>query len=842
MAGDEHTFFSHSIKGKVIIISVLACLTLLLAWGITKLAFKHMLSAVEKISAPNDKLRLVNELTHKVVQLDQAQKAEILNNPASYTSFFSETRKQLLVIDTLQTLYADDDNQARRINSLKKLLIDHDRLFISYLKVREGLVSNKTFSGQVKLLNDLVNKSSQQNDSSVVTTVKRVHTTTVTPYSKSDSINDNRGFFSKLFGKKKHQTTKVSYNMVNVELHTKPDSDAIARQDSILKGMGQTMRKLEKGQLRRSALFVNKEAVLNNVDNKLIRRILVLLKQVEAEALKQTALNNSAAKNVVTTSVTRISYMILAFLFVTILLLYFILRDVGRVNQYRIDIEAARDEAEYHGQAKQRFLSNMSHEIRTPLQSIIGYAELMRQHGYSRKSDIDAIYSSSEHLMQIVNEVLDYNRIISGKFTITNQIFNMAELLDDVLFSLRLQAEKKGIQLIADYNIPDNKYVQGDPFRLKQILYNLLGNAIKFTDTGEVKLSVASTLIGKGERYVFTVSDTGIGLSGKDIKRIFNEFEQAHAKSHQLKGTGLGLTISKALIEAQGGGINVKSTLGKGSDFIFNLSYENAIEPVNEHNKPINEQQNLNYGTVWLIDDDNFILDLCSAIFNAHGIKNRCFSSPQEILNTDFDPDVKCILMDIRMPEMSGMDLCRLLRRQIPAEVMIYALTAQVLPGELESILDKGFNGVLMKPFKEQELLALVSTVVEKVDRAPKVQLDLSMLKKMTFDDQRQLNKILKRFAEDCIDDIAELRLGMDNHDNEKLVLLVHRIAGRTAQIGAADLAAEFRTMEMDFVKNDLVNAEKINAIILLTNKLQALVKQITNIYMDNGAPEIINT
>lgn len=840
MAGDKHTYFAQSIKGKIIIVSVLGCLTLLLAWSITKVAFKHMLNAVEKISAPNDKLRLVNELTHWVVQLDQAHKTEISNNPSNYYSLFNETKKQLLIIDTLQTLYADDDKQVKRINSLKKLLIDHDKLFISYLKVREGLVNNKAFSGQVKLLNDLVDKSATQNDSSVVTTEKKVHTTTVTPL-HWDTTKDNRSFFGRLFGRKRKPAIKPSFNIVHVELATKHDSAAIARQDSILRGMGRTMRRLEKGQLQRSALFVNKEAVLNKVDSKLIKRILVILKQVEAEAVKQTALNNSAAKNVVNTSVNRISYIILAFLFITIGLLYFILRDIGRINRYRIATEAARDEAEYHGQAKQRFLSNMSHEIRTPLQSIIGYAELMRQQDHARKSDIDAIYRSSEHLMHIINEVLDYNRIISGKFNINSTVFNIAELLNDVSSAMRLQAVKKNIQLVADYHIPDNQYLYGDAFRLKQILYNLLGNAIKFTNTGEVKLSIVSIITSSGIRYIFTVSDTGIGLSDKDIDRIFNEFEQVPGNTNKPQGTGLGLPITKALVEAQGGTISVKSKLGHGSSFTFNLSYEQAADPITEGSRLEPKPRQLNYGKVWLIDDDTFITDLCSAVFSLHDIKHRCFTSANEVLNTAFDPGVKCILLDLRMPEMSGIEMCRLLRQRIPDNVLIYAITAQVLPGELESILSKGFSGVLMKPFKERELLALVSPLINDVDQQPEVKLDLTMVRKMTLGDNRQLNKILKRFTEDCIDDIAELRLGMGNYNNDKLMLLMHRIAGRTAQIGAADLAADFRMAEMDFLNKDLSDAAKIETIILLTNRLQALVRQVTSVYLDDDTAEFVN-
>jgi len=840
MADDRHEFFLQSIKGKIIIASVLACLTLLLAWGISKTAFNRMLGAVEKISAPNDKLRLVNELTHKVAQLDQVQKSEMLSNPQNYYNLFRGTKNLLLTVDTLKALFADDDIQLKRLNSLRKLLIEHDRLFINYLKVREGLVNNKTFSSQVKTLNDLVNKSARQNDSTVTTTEKKTLTTTIIPANKTDS--GKHGFFSKLFGKKKQAAQSSPYKVVNVEVNTTQDTLSVGKQDSLLKGMGETMRRLEKNQLKRSALFVDKEAILNKANNKLIHRILSILKQVDAEAVKQIELNNSAAKQVVATSVSLISYIIMAFFLLTISMLYFILRDIRRSNQYRKDLEIARDEAEYHGQAKQRFLSNMSHEIRTPLQSIIGYAELMKQQVHPRKSDIDAIYRSSEHLMQIVNEVLDYNRIISGKFTITTQPFDMAALLDEVVSAMRLPAEKKGINLVADYNIPANSYVDGDAFRLKQILYNLLGNAIKFTDKGEVRLSITVNPRGAASQYIFTVSDTGIGLSQKDITRIFNEFEQAPdtASKNNIKGTGLGLTITKALIEAQSGSINVKSKPGQGSSFAFDINYKIAKEPPAETQNQFAATASAQQGKIWVIDDDNFILDLCSAIFERKGIKHRCFNSPLEVLDTAIDPEVKFIVMDIRMPEMSGTELCRLLRKKVASDVKLFALTAQALPGEREQVINQGFDGMLMKPFKEHDLLALVMSNDADAGNTPEIQLDISKVIKMTFGDKRQLNKILKRFTEDCIDDIAELRLSMENDDNEKLVLLVHRIAGRTAQIGAADIATDFRKAEMDFSNNNLDNAEKVETIIHLTGKLQLLVKQVRAIYLGNGVEEPI--
>ena len=691
--------FIRSNKGKIIITSVLVCLTLLIAWRITRLSFKHILSAVYKISAPNDKLRLVNELSHKVARLDQIRKSEMPGNQRNYDGFFKETKKLILSIDTLQSLFDGNDKQVKRVRSLKTLLLERDILFINYLKVREGLINNKAFSNQVKMINGLVNNSNLQSDSLGTTTEKKTSTITIIPADTTDTTKDSRGFFSKLFGKKKQKIKSAPYTVVNEELKVNHNAHAKAIQDSILNGVGTTIRKLEKNQLRRSSLFVNREASLNTANNKLILRILSILKQVNAEAVTQIGLNNNAAKNVINTSVARLSYVILAFFLLTILLIYFILTDISRSNRYRKEIELARDEAEYHGQARHRFLSNMSHEIRTPLQSIVGYAELMMRQEHPRKSDINAIYQSSEHLMQVVNEVLDYNRIISGKFTFTNHVFSMYKILNEVISVMGFQAVEKSIELVTGYDTVKDSYVEGDPFRLKQILFNLLGNAIKFTDKGGVKLSVSFTKERELLQYTFIVSDTGIGLSDKDITAIFNEFEQVtKTNAGYLPGTGLGLTISKALIEAQGGSIDVKSKLHAGSTFTFHLKFKEATPQGIRAEMPTEKQKNVKFPKVWIIDDDTFILELCSIILENNGVAYRCFNSPVVALDTAFDPAVKQIFLDIRMPGMSGFRLCELLRKKIPRHVSIYAVTAHVLPGEQQLILNQGFDGILMKP------------------------------------------------------------------------------------------------------------------------------------------------
>jgi signal transduction histidine kinase/CheY-like chemotaxis protein/HPt (histidine-containing phosphotransfer) domain-containing protein len=822
------TSFIGSVKGKIIVAAILACFALFMAWVTSKDAFSAVLNAFENVSAPNEKLRIVNDLSHRVTRLDQEQKARLLNNSARYYNFLNETKKLSLEIDTLKHLYTGEPAQIKRLNTLKKLLQDRDRLFGNYLKVREGLVNNKSFSVQMRALNAMVNKSAKQADSTVTTTEKKTSTTTIYPEGQSTVKEQNRGFLNKLFGRKKPQNKdsdeNKSYRVVDEELHIKHDTLAKAMQDSLLQGLGQTMQNMEKIQRLKSALFVNREAVLTKSSANVTRQIITILKKVETEVVAQTVLNNKIAKSVVNNSVKRISLIMLAFLILTILLVYFILTDISRINRYRKELEMAKDEAEYHALAKHRFLSNMSHEIRTPLQSIIGYAEMVKQQERPQKNDIEAIYRSSAHLMQIVNEVLDYNRIISGKITFMNQVFNIRALIDEVISVMSPGAEKKDLVLRADYDNTVWIFVEGDPFRLKQILFNLLGNAIKFTYGGEIILTVKEKPVNNNIHYSFDVTDTGVGLSPDEIDLIFNEFEQAGDEKLSQTGTGLGLPITKELIERQGGSIIVKSEPGKGSSFIFELTFEKPNQPINIARQAPALASNPFDDKVWIVDDDPFILELCSRIFDNNKIDYRCFGSPYEVLSTPWDDNVKCLLLDMRMPGMNGTELCRLLRKQITGDIKIYALTAQAMPDERKSVIEQGFDGLLMKPFRENELIAIIKNGGQNLNDNDKPEFDVNAVEKMTFGDPEQTAKIFARFAEDSVNDISELKVSVNENQVDTVLLLTHRIAGRTAQVGARELAKSFRLAEIELDRDNELTENRISNILRLTDELNDLV------------------
>lgn len=794
MEKTEKKVFVKSVVGKIIIASILAFFALGLAWFSAKKAFTDILFTVKNISEPTERLRIVNKLSLELFSLDQLQRAQALSNPGNYQKLLDESKKINLIIDTLSQLYASDTLQLNRIASMKVLLQDRDKLYINYLKGREGFINNEDFLKQVESLNQIVEESSRKTDSTILESEKRTLKTTIYNLEEKKEKEQPKGFFNKIFGKKKSEDNDKGYNIINEETNVKLDTVPLVKQDSLLKGLRQTMQSIEKDQRKKSEIFQSRESVLIYTSDLLIEKMLTVLRKVESEAVKQIEQKNNEANDVVNRGIKQITIIIMVFFSITLILLYLILRDISRSNAYRKALEKAKEEAEYHGQAKQRFLANMSHEIRTPLQSIIGFSELIKNEDKIDQKHIDAIFYSSEHLMQIVNEILDYNRIVSGKIAIVPVVFNIHTVLNEVFSVLKYHAEKKGIKLYSDFDIEDIEYVKGDAFRLKQTLYNLVGNAIKFTDKGHVALNVSCKRKGKDLHFMFVVEDTGLGMSPEDVSRVFNEFERIESADKTKEGSGLGLSITKLLIERQDGRISVRSKLGEGSTFTVYLKYED-VEP-HEIQQTVHSREKIDFeGKVWLVDDDPFIVDLCSTILTNYGVNHQCFYNPLDLLDAEWDESVKIVFTDIRMPQMSGVELCRKLRESLPETVKIYALTAQVLPEEKEALLKSGFDDVLNKPFKENDLLK----VLNRENAIREQDLDFSVIEKMTFGDTAQLKKLIDILIADTERDLNELNDAVNRKSTQDSGMVVHKLAGRLSQFGAKEQGEKLRNLEHRF-------------------------------------------
>ena len=792
------------VYGKIVFVIISCIFALGLAYLISKVAFDEMLSKVDKVSTPNAKLRLVSRISRDILQIDQLQRAQVLSEK-SYSGYSDESGYILRSLDTLTHLYSRNDLQRKRIDSIRVLLNERDKLFHAYVQVRKKLVDNQAFSSQIKNISSLI-QSAPKNDSTIVTTEKRVTTRTV----DKPAEEDNRGLLARIFGKNKAREVDSVPETVEEELNVQVDTIKNTASVEMDAQIDSAIQNLEQRQRLRNSSFINLENELTIAGNILVSNMVNMLHEVELEAMEQMELENIDARNVVNESVKRISFILLTFFLVAVILFYLILSDIRRSNAYRIELEEAKNEAEYHGAAKQRFLSNMSHELRTPLQSIIGYAEQLRASDQSSEY-AHVIYQSSEHLLQIVNEILDYNQIISGKFNFLKQPVDLRTLAEEVLRVMLPQAQKKDIKLSLSVRISHDGVVMGDAFRLKQILFNLVGNAIKFTDKGEVLLQVSATRYGEFTEINYRVRDSGPGIAEEDIDKVFHEFEQAgNADSGIHFGNGLGLTIVRNLVEALGGSIHVKSALNKGSVFTVSFSLPTVSrEASTAARNPLLQPTTDFRSTVWLIDDDRFILDLCHRILSKYGITHVSFDSPEKALAAPFDPTLTHIFTDMRMPNMSGSDLYKELRKQYEKQVQIIAFTAQALPDERNEILSSGFDSLLLKPFKESDLLASLGLHIPQAA-------------------EEQENGVLELFIQNTEDDLTHLERSIVESRLADAELLAHRLAGRTAQLGGSNVAFLLRKMEIDLRNGELPSRDELMKIKTLVEAFMEEYKTIS--------------
>jgi signal transduction histidine kinase/CheY-like chemotaxis protein/HPt (histidine-containing phosphotransfer) domain-containing protein len=555
-----------------------------------------------------------------------------------------------------------------------------------------------------------------------------------------------------------------------------------------------------------------RELALVKTSHNLNRQLLGILKSFEAEELSQVQGDYAKATAVVNSSVTRMNSITVVFFIGAGLFVFLIVLDISRGSKYRRALFRAKEAAEHLSQVKQRFLANMSHEIRTPLQAILGFAEQVRHQEKSKPEALDAIYYSAEHLLQIVNEVLDYSRIVSGKFTFVNQPFELQQLIKEVINTLDAQATKKGLKLALNFNCGAAQYVSGDPFRLRQVLYNLVGNAIKFTEKGSVSLTVNCLADADNTLFNFIVKETGIGIPSHDLARIFNQFEQASGNDVQKHGgTGLGLSIAKSLVESQGGTLKVSSKVGEGSEFKIELPFQLQEKPaITLQTETVAPKMNFT-GEVLVVDDDVFILDLCATILTKNKIANTCLNSATNVMETEWSENLKVVFMDIRMPGMNGLELCKLLRSKLATEVKIYALTAQALPEEHELIMTQGFDGILMKPFRQQEMLEVLNkhATAAPVNNTYDDSFTFGALPLIAGDDAEIFERMLSLFISETRSDLELLAIYLKEGLHQQTLEMVHKLAGRIGQVGAEELSEKLREKEKQLMRLDSVETVK---------------------------------
>jgi signal transduction histidine kinase/DNA-binding NarL/FixJ family response regulator len=468
--------------------------------------------------------------------------------------------------------------------------------------------------------------------------------------------------------------------------------------------------------------------------------------------------------------------------------------------------KAARQRRDYYEQlqaanrAKSSFLAKMSHEIRTPLTAIIGFAELSLDDGHRSDERSDAlrtIHRSGKHLLSIINDILDLSKIEADKFSVATERASLFRILDEIGALAQMQATAKGLQFDINYRLPLPRYVETDPLRLKQIIINLCGNAVKFTENGYVRVNVSFDRLV--DQLLIEIEDTGIGMSAEEVGRLFQEFHQADAGiNRRFGGTGLGLALSRRLAALLGGSITVASTKGVGSRFTLGLKQpeetheliyslrEIAIESA-ESRAVVGAEEGQFLGSVLLVEDTPEIRSLVTmyltrAGLNVHGVENGA-QALAAVAADSYD----LVMMDIQMPVMDGVSAMRKLR-EANYSVPVVALTANAMKDERETYRQAGFSEFLAKPVDRTQL----NQVLRKFLKANAAAADAPIRSTVGSDDPEMRNLVIA-FVEKLPEYRGSIESATQSGNWSRVQEVAHKLKGLGGSMGypiVSDIAA----------------------------------------------------
>ena len=382
--------------------------------------------------------------------------------------------------------------------------------------------------------------------------------------------------------------------------------------------------------------------------------------------------------------------------------------------------EVAKEKAEDAAKSKQQFLSNMSHEIRTPMNAIIGFTKVLLKTSLSdkQKEYLDAIKISGDALIVLINDILDLAKVDAGKMSFEKTPFKMASSISSMLHLFELRIQEKNLQLIKVYDESIPKILIGDPIRLHQIILNLVSNALKFTNRGNIIVEVK--LLSEDDekvRIAFSVKDTGIGIVDYKLEKIFENFQQAsHGTSRLYGGTGLGLAIVKQLVEAQGGVIEVKSRIDEGSTFTFQLEFYKSKDVEVKENHPITVDEKNTEIKVLVVEDIPLNQLLMKTLLDDFGFQRDIASNGKVAIEKLKTNTYDVILMDLQMPEMNGFEATEYIRNVMNLTIPIIALTADVTTVDLKKCTQVGMNDYIAKPVDEKLLYNKIINSVKKIN------------------------------------------------------------------------------------------------------------------------------
>jgi signal transduction histidine kinase/DNA-binding response OmpR family regulator len=517
-------------------------------------------------------------------------------------------------------------------------------------------------------------------------------------------------------------------------------------------------------------------------------------------------------------------------LLMIVLIIFF--RNIQRNRSYQQIMRKAKAEAENLAKAKEMFVATVSHEMRTPINAIYGLTEQLLQKTTEKDivTDLKVVHKSAEHLITLVNDTLDFSKIEAQKLKIEQLDFLPEEVFKEVYILNKNTASAKGIELLVRNNGSSELTLKGDPIRLKQILINLVSNAIKFTTVGMVTLETNYQEEGDLIWLVSEITDTGIGIYREDTEKIFDEFVQLdNDLTQKHRGAGLGLSIVKKLVDLHGGTISVTSTPGKGTRFTIRIPYQkgSAYPTIKQADKKLKIPAHLKNLHFLLVDDEEFNLHLLKNILRKWEVSFTEATNGKMAVELVYGQKFDLIFMDVRMPVMDGFESSKQILKLRPGTKII-ALTAANNQDDMKKSRESGMLGFLQKPFTEAELLGLVTQFFpdnqenQIIPVEPHVPVNPEELEKMSGNDKTFFKEMIKIFIKSSENGLQTMKQSIATQDWNTIGEAAHKLAAPAKHMAALYLYDKLKILE-----KEAPNVEDPSKIEKIVEEINTEIQQI---------------
>jgi len=565
--------------------------------------------------------------------------------------------------------------------------------------------------------------------------------------------------------------------------------------DKVLSNVIERSRKVNYGLAQREQRLLDENRVLSD-------RLRTLLTSVEKEFLEKSYAKIEESRNSISATVKKMAWVGAITLFFFIVFAWIIIRDLTSNQNYRRQLELLNHENQELLRTKTMLMAAVTHDLQTPLGSIIGFHDLIRDSGVTTRQGqyLGNIKQSADYILKLVNDLLDFSRLENNRFAIERSSFNVKNIIEGTCMALSPMAQKKDIELNWDIDERLDRNYIADPYRIKQVLTNLISNAVKFTSDGSVEVTAKI----EGFDILISVLDTGIGIAPEKHDEVFREFTQAHAGiEKKFGGTGLGLTISKRIIELLGGTITLESAEGQGSIFTISIpciAGKNDMPAVSAAVAE-NNISSLKDKRILVVDDDSTQLTLMKELLGNYAAYVRTEINPSAIIPVLEKDSFDIVLTDIQMPSMDGFEVLAAIRQH--ADPFIKVLPVIALSGRRDltedDFLGRGFTAHHPKPIKFEELLELLKRLFgDKIQPKPKTEArvtsgkpySLESLSQFTNNDPDSLRTIILTFTASAKSNCEELADAALNSDGRQLAETAHRMIPMLKQMEVNEIAA----------------------------------------------------